>query len=262
MTSSFPTNFSEIGDWAARNGFPRIEGRTRFVQFAILRAITQIEPFQRSLVFKGGNALDFVWLPNRSTLDLDFSFDSSEPTFAPSIEAIGELLRAELESDEQFSDILFHVNRVRQQPQGVGRAFVTFEARIGYALPDETALRKRMASGHPRPDLIPVEMSTNERVCDSRDIEMASSSNPYAAAPLRTSSPKYFARFCSNRFATEAAGRICSTSQSFCVPQRRSIARRSRHFFSLNRLGGTCPCLRRLSTIQKLDFAPTMDTRV
>lgn len=51
------------------------EGRVRFAQYAILRAIAYSDRLSRILVFKGGNALDFVWHPNRSTQDLDFSAD-------------------------------------------------------------------------------------------------------------------------------------------------------------------------------------------
>jgi predicted nucleotidyltransferase component of viral defense system len=51
------------------------EARRRFAQYAVLRAIASSARLSELLVFKGGNALDFVWSPNRSTSDLDFSAD-------------------------------------------------------------------------------------------------------------------------------------------------------------------------------------------
>ena len=51
------------------------EARRRFAQYAVLRAIASLARLSELLVFKGGDALDFGWSPNRSTIDLDFSAD-------------------------------------------------------------------------------------------------------------------------------------------------------------------------------------------
>ena len=51
------------------------EARQRFAQYAVLRAVASPARLSELLVFKGGDALDFVWSPNRSTIDLDFSAD-------------------------------------------------------------------------------------------------------------------------------------------------------------------------------------------
>ncbi len=52
--------------------------RRRFARYGVLRGIASSASFRELLVFKGGNALDFVWSPNRSTFDLDFSVDMSK----------------------------------------------------------------------------------------------------------------------------------------------------------------------------------------
>ncbi len=48
------------------------EARRRFAQYAVLRAIAPSARLSELLVFEGGNALDYVRSPNRSTIDLDF----------------------------------------------------------------------------------------------------------------------------------------------------------------------------------------------
>src|SRR3954453_2864499 len=75
MITTYPSTFDGIRHWANVNGIAVNEARIRFTQYATLRAIASSQTLSRTLVFKGGNALDFVWQPNRSTLDLDFSAD-------------------------------------------------------------------------------------------------------------------------------------------------------------------------------------------
>ena len=70
--SHYPTRFLDIDAWSRENGVSRDEASRRFIQYVVLAAFAQSRSLRESLVFKGGNALDFVWQPNRSTLDLDF----------------------------------------------------------------------------------------------------------------------------------------------------------------------------------------------
>lgn len=75
MTPGYPTAFREIGFWASEHQIPLDEARRRFAQYGILRAISTSRRLHEVLAFKGGNALDFIWHPNRSTIDLDFTAD-------------------------------------------------------------------------------------------------------------------------------------------------------------------------------------------
>ncbi len=68
-----PRSFSELPRWANDRGFPLNEARYRLAQAAVLHSFSMSSRLRAALVFKGGNALDFVWSPNRSTSDLDFS---------------------------------------------------------------------------------------------------------------------------------------------------------------------------------------------
>ncbi len=79
-----------LGEWAETNGVSVDEARRRFAQYGALCGITLVPALRTGLVFKGGNALDFVWRPNRSTIDLDFSLDMEAATFDASARRIGE----------------------------------------------------------------------------------------------------------------------------------------------------------------------------
>jgi hypothetical protein len=56
------------------------EAKFRFAQYGILQAVAGSRTLSQVLAFKGGNALDFFWQPNRSTKDLDFSSRDSTLT--------------------------------------------------------------------------------------------------------------------------------------------------------------------------------------
>lgn len=60
MTLYYPSDFSVIETWCAANDINVREGRNRFAQYAVLRAIASSRRLSNMLVFKGGNALDFV----------------------------------------------------------------------------------------------------------------------------------------------------------------------------------------------------------
>lgn len=119
------------------------------------------------MVFKGGNALDFVLLPNRSTLDLDFTLDHT-PAAPP-------ILAADIERRFGFGCRLIAgrmgmalvVQRVRQNPPGPDRTFVTFAVSVGYALPDQQAVIERARRGGRIAQTIDVDVSINEPICAS-----------------------------------------------------------------------------------------------
>lgn len=160
--SSFPIRFQEISAWARDNAVPFDEARRRFAQFVILAAIVSNRSLREGLVFKGGNALDFVWQPNRSTLDLDFSIDHDRVAFDIGVESIRRSFERSIGVVQQRFGVRLSVQSVRQMPPGPNRTFPTFTVRIGYALPDETALLRRMDDGRPSTHVIDVEISVNE----------------------------------------------------------------------------------------------------
>lgn len=165
MTEQFPASFQSLGIWAQEHVRTLAEARQRFAQMVILIGLAETAVLQRSLVFKGGNALDFVWSPNRSTIDLDFSLDTVTLDFDLSAAALSTLIANALLVVEPRFGMSMHLHGVRQHPPGPNRSFATLEARIGYALPDEFALRRRMEAGQRSTQVVPVEISLNEAIC-------------------------------------------------------------------------------------------------
>ncbi len=176
MNIAYPATFGEIRPWSRDNGVDSNEGRVRFAQYAILRGIASSRTLSELLVFKGGNALDFVWQPNRSTRDLDFSADMGivGDTWDPA--EVGALLKDSLRGGLGIVTaqlgVVFAIHSVTKQPPGPGSTFVTYALRIGYALPDQGPLIGRLAQGLPSPQVIPVEVSLNEPICADRPTDI------------------------------------------------------------------------------------------
>lgn len=167
MTDPFPRSLANLGEWAATNGVSADEARRRFAQYGALCGITSVPALRTGLVFKGGNALDFVWQPNRSTIDLDFSLDMEGATFDASARRIGELLGQGLRVASNRIGVRYAVHSVRPEAPGPDQTFITFTANIGYALPDERQLLIRMANTQPSTHVLPIEISINEPICDA-----------------------------------------------------------------------------------------------
>ena len=180
----YPRRFDEVGRWAEANEVSLVEARRRFVQFVVLSAIAGNRSLQSSLVFKGGNALDFMWQPNRSTLDLDFSVDHQEIAFAIEEDVIGSLFETSLRMVSQRFTVHTTVHSVKQQPPGPNRTFPTFVVRIGYALPDEPRLRARMDQGRPSANILDVEISINETIGAASTTQLEGSRLPLRIATL------------------------------------------------------------------------------
>ena len=104
--SRYPTRFLEIDAWSRENGVSRDEASRRFIQYVILAAFAQSRSLRESLVFKGGNALDFVWQPNRSTLDLDFSIDHHDLLFRADTDDIRAHVGRAVDAFQQQSGVI------------------------------------------------------------------------------------------------------------------------------------------------------------
>lgn len=173
-TGSYPTTFPDIARWSGENGVPIGEGRVRYAQFTILASVARSRDLSKRLVFKGGNALDFIWQPNRSTRDLDFSFDDTVDAFDLDSGRLYALLQRQLDNADRTHGVMLAVHRVQQRPPGPNRSLITYEARIGFALPDEARLRLRMQQGEPSVNVVPLDVSMNEVICAAEIVRLAS----------------------------------------------------------------------------------------
>lgn len=178
MKNLYPTSFADIGRWAAESGVPMGEAKFRFAQYGVLRAIAGSKALSGLLVFKGGNALDFIWQPNRSTRDLDFSAKESNL----GTEQIRDLLAASLGRAARETGVAYQVQRVRQNPPGANKTFITYDITVGYALPDDQRSRQKIACGESVSQVVPVEISLNEQICAVVEVDID------GAHPLQVSS--------------------------------------------------------------------------
>jgi predicted nucleotidyltransferase component of viral defense system len=174
MRPAYPFSFDTIGAWARENAVSANEARVRFAQYAVLQSIAAVRQLREGLVFKGGNALDFVWQPNRSTVDLDFSVDHKSALATPDADTIQTLLERGNGVAIAATGILLVVHQVRRNPPGEDRHFVTFQGRVGYSLPDQARLRQRMEQGERSPQVIDLDISINEPIGDARIRELSS----------------------------------------------------------------------------------------
>lgn len=163
----YPRSFQGIPAWSTTTATPVQEARRRFVQFILLCGISSVRSLRDHLVFKGGNALDFVLQPNRSTIDLDFSLDMDGGQALADATEIRDALNVGLRQVAPVFGVALSVHSVEQQPPGADRTFITFRARIGYALPDERQLMIRMANNQKSSHVLPIDISINEPIFDS-----------------------------------------------------------------------------------------------
>lgn len=72
---------------------------------------------------------------------------------------------------------------MEQQPPGPNRSFITFEGKIGYALPDDRRNRQLIQHGKSSYATVPVDVSLNEPICRIVEVDIASS-NPLQVCQL------------------------------------------------------------------------------
>ncbi len=179
MKLTYPKSLPGIGEWAVSNGMRVAEAKFRFAQYGILQAVADSRALSKVLAFKGGNALDFVWQPYRSTKDLDFSSKDSTLT----AEQIRTSLTPSLQRVSRSMGVLYRVQRMEQQPPGPNRSFITFEGTVGYALPDDQRNRQLIQQDKNSKAIVPLDVSLNEPICRIVEVNIASS-NPLQVCQL------------------------------------------------------------------------------
>ena len=111
-----------------------------------------------------------MWQPNRSTRDLDFSSRDANLT----VEQIREFFEPSLQRVSTATGTLYRIQRLEQQPPGAGRSFITFDLSVGYALPDDPRNQQLVRNGLRSLANIPVDISLNEPICATQDVDMGS----------------------------------------------------------------------------------------
>jgi len=173
-----PRRTADIASWAKAEGVSPSDARRRFAQYAVLRAIAESRKLSSELSFKGGNALDLVWHPNRSTMDLDFSARSSDVDF----KELQDSLEDSLTGSSAQLGISMRLQRFKKNPPGADRSWPTFEGKIGYAFPDETRNAARIARQESVPTVVPIEISVNEVIGASEQIDIGGKNPIYVCS--------------------------------------------------------------------------------
>jgi predicted nucleotidyltransferase component of viral defense system len=169
---SFPASIAEIKDWCRRNNLKPHEGRQRYAEYVILSCIASDNELSKIIVLKGGNALRFFYKSPRSTLDLDFSIDAEH--FMDDEISIREQLDTAIKRAEYRFGIKTKCQRVKRNPSREGAMRPTYEITIGYQFPDDRYFHnfdERDVSSR-----VAVEISINDKVCESISISLASDS--------------------------------------------------------------------------------------
>ena len=99
-------------------------------------------------------------------------------------EKLEPLLSRALSLSGRNLGIIAAVHSVKRQPPGVNKTFVTYTAKVGYALPDDTRNRTRLEQRQPSMLVIPVEISINEPIGDDRSLALTNTET------LRVSTPE------------------------------------------------------------------------
>lgn len=165
MSQRFPSSFAILSKWSADNDIPLIEGRRRFAQFAVLSSISSVNELRDLLIFKGGNALDFIWNPNRSTIDLDFSTHHDPRGNKQWFKQLRKQFDLGLRQADGLYGVKATIQNWKRYPRESEIGFAAISGTVGYALPDEQALRQRMGLGRPSNQVIPVDISINDPIC-------------------------------------------------------------------------------------------------
>lgn len=133
------------------------------MQYVVLESVAADSGLASSIVFKGGNALRFVYGNRRSTTDLDFTARGAFPDDEKQI-------RARLDEALRFALSRFRVKarcqRVRRNPRDPSKTMPTYDISVGYLLPTD----RQYQNFDELPSVVttlPVEISINEMVCEA-----------------------------------------------------------------------------------------------
>jgi predicted nucleotidyltransferase component of viral defense system len=160
-----PLSLEGLETWRHARGVTADEARKRFAQFVALESIAAAPGLRDVLSFKGGNALRFVYGSPRSTLDLDFTADTSFPDEPEYIRQV--LDRALLQGGNLFG-IKLKCQRVERKPPKKKATLPTYDIAIGYQLPGDRYFADLDSPARQVATVVKVEISFNDVVCETQ----------------------------------------------------------------------------------------------
>ena len=164
----YPSSEDQIKAWCEEYQIPLQEGHKRFASFVILQCFAASPRLSQGLVFKGGNALRFIYKNPRSTVDLDFS------VLDDCLDRNVELFRQTLDKSLLLAKSMYDIHAKTQsikpnpkpKPHNPEATHPTYEVKVGYQFRNEkyynrVLLDKKVAS------VIPLDISFSDVICDS-----------------------------------------------------------------------------------------------
>ena len=179
-TAAFPQNIGDIAAWRKQNETTAEEAKRRFVQFVILASISSSASMTSQVAFKGGNALRFAYGNQRSTLDLDFTANVSLPDDP---EEIKSLLNLAIKKTDQQFQVKTRCQSIQRKPPGQQKTRPTYVGRICYQFPGDKYYHN-FAERKAFHDVVEVEISLNDLVCETKLVELAKSTAPLMICTL------------------------------------------------------------------------------
>lgn len=170
--SLYPKTVIEINEWARSQGTTSSEGRVRFMQFAILACLSKYRYTNERMALKGGNALRFIFGSSRSTADLDFS------SLDDQLDDEG-IIRTHINTALRINSARMQYKAacqsIQKQPKK-GTLFPTYQIKIGYSLYGDRGYDDFDPSVRASAEVIKVEISINELVCEAGNMMIVESS--------------------------------------------------------------------------------------
>ncbi len=157
----YPVSLDEIEMWSKLNKTTTTEGKKRFIQFLILQSIANSK---LHIVFKGGNALRFIYNNPRSTIDLDFS---ARENFPDNEDSIREVLDKALFLTSKRFGLGIKCQKIKQNPKGINKTMPTFSISVAYQFRNDRFFNNFFESNiNNIPTIIEIEISFNDLVCE------------------------------------------------------------------------------------------------
>lgn len=157
---ALPVSADTISEWCRQRNIPIHEGRQRFMEFVILVCISNDRTLSSGLVFKGGNALRFVYQNPRSTIDLDFTVVADD--IPDNDDDLRQLFNQSLRWAERRYNVKAKCQSIQRKPPLGTRP--TYGVRIGYQFQTDRyffSFEDRNVS-----TVIPLEISFFDLVCE------------------------------------------------------------------------------------------------
>ncbi len=125
---------------------------------------TLLDGLQRPDLCGGFPNVLSAWVAARDLLNLDATIHYVDLFDSTLLRQLGEaslktLLAPALDSSARRFGMVLPLQRVHQDPSGPDRSFITYEVHVGYALPDEEALKRRISRGLPSSKIVRLEIS-------------------------------------------------------------------------------------------------------